>query len=331
MLDLMEKGLRPPDQNDWMTAYEIEGHPGLHLTHHYFKDLSLSQVEQVLHTIKNHFDQHPLQAKQIVLNQEEKFGPDKDIRVLANDQLVPHLDPELKTKLNGYFPSKFASYRPHVTTETHPEISGKIKRFYLQRGDGKTLFSTDAINNDPNLQKGENMPSVNVKVEGIEVKKPLGNQTKLPGVASSGMPSMTPKIPTAPKLSPMTSTLNNTPKPSMQKAAPMMVVSAGQQTASAQPRTLDYSKHMKPVDSHSGSVKPIHNPIQHMQKANDPKFERCVMDVKAEGKPITEKNPWAICHASLGKAEGSCLSLERLQKLRKCMALKKDTPVFMRD
>lgn len=132
--------------------------------------------------------------------------------------------------------------------------------------------------------------------------------------------------------------------------------------------TLDYSTFNKPMYSQSGQNKPTHQPVQHskgymdtkgtvMMKAdkNDPKFESCVMDVKAqnkaEGKSVEQKNPWAICHASLGKTENECtgseyvvkdecLPYEKLAKLRKCMASKMNKadaagnnpmPVHMRD
>ena len=119
MLDLLEKGMREPDENDYMTAYSIEGHPEVHLSHHYFRNLNPDQIKNLTGLMQQHFGKKPLEAKTVGLQNQEMFGPEKDIRVLVNDELAPHLDPELKNKFNEIAPSKYP-YRPHVTTGGSP-------------------------------------------------------------------------------------------------------------------------------------------------------------------------------------------------------------------
>lgn len=356
-LSVLEKGKRQIDENDWMTAYEIEGHPDLHISHHYFRGLTMPQVAQLKQTIRNHFANHPLKDTRVSLNQEEMFGPDKDIRVLVNDGLVPHLDPELKEKLQQIAPSKF-SYRPHISTDDLPHVTGKIKRYYLQQGNGKTHLVIDAAQGQDKIEtqpqpiipkEGKTGPmskTVNAKVEGIEVKRPMtGVAMQQTGVKTSApVSAVAPSVPVPPKPSATTGKMNNAPTQPMQKAAPVMPMGVQPQKPPQQQKqveTIDYSKFQRPQYSSTGSVPPIHKPLQHskgamqgMTKADkdSPKFERCVMDVKEknkeEGLSQEERNPWAICHASLDKTDETA-SLEKLRKLRKCMA--KSMPVYMRD
>lgn len=85
---------------------------------------------------------------------------------------------------------------------------------------------------------------------------------------------------------------------------------------------IDYSKIQRPIDSTTGSVPPLHNPIQHMKKTPDimekaqrsDKEESCIQDVKAknresgippEGTESGKGNPWAICRAALNKTDGT--------------------------
>jgi len=383
VFDLLEKGMREPDENDWMLAYSIEGHPELHLSHHYFRGLTEEQAQDVVNKLKEHFAKKPLQAKPIQLNQTEHFGPEKDIRVLVNDQLAPHLDPEIKQQMEALHPSRFPTYRPHVTTNHHQNINSKISGYYFQRGNGQTYFATNASpsisessqnmsdsTNEP-MTKATGTPKVNAKIEGIEVKRPMtGVAGQKTSVSSPAMPM--PKVGVPPKASAMTGKVNNMPQaPAAPKppqplnktddsAAWLAAQNKGKATAPkppAEPPTLDYSTFKRPTYSQSGAKPPLHNPIQHSQGAltgmhkaegntTKDKFERCVMHVKAknkaEGQTTEEKNPWAFCNASLDKTENECntpeyivkndcSSMEKLQKLRKCMALKKAMPVFQRD
>jgi hypothetical protein len=332
----LEKGKRKIDEKDFMTAYELEGHPDLHISHHYFRDLTMPQIAQVKNEIQKHFAKNPLTNKQLSFVQPEMFGEDKDIRVLTNDNAVPHLDPNLKDSLNKIQPSRY-NYRPHISTDTHPSVSGKIKRYYFIQGNGKVHLSIDAnqgtqstIDQAPAQQGKPTMAkTVNAKVENIEVKRPMtGVALQQTGVKMAPVAGSSPSIPVPPKASPTTGKMNNMPT-GLQKAEPSSPKPA------QQPSTIDYSKFNRPQYSNTGSVPPIHKPLQHsqgavqgMKKAEDDKFERCVMHVKeqnkTEGKTQEESNPWAICHASLNKAdETSCL--EKLRKLRKAM------PVFQRD
>jgi hypothetical protein len=339
VFDLLEKGMREPDENDWMLAYSLEGHPELHLSHHYFRGLSEEQAQHIVGKLKEHFAQKPLQAKPIQINQVENFGPEQDIRVLVNDKLAPHLDPELKQQMEAIHPSRFPTYRPHVTSQHHNDINSKISGYYFQRGNGQTYFSTSPSvsessqnmsdsTNEP-LDKAAGMPKVNAKVEGIEVKRPMtGVAGQKTSVSTPAMPPP-PKVGVPPKLGAQTGKMNNMPSP---QGAPLQKTDSATWLASQQKNkpaaapkeapALDYSTFKRPTYATSGSVKPLHNPIQHsqgaltgmdkqMNKAEGStlkdKFERCIMHVKAknktEGKTLEEKNPWAICHASLNKAD----------------------------
>jgi hypothetical protein len=371
MFDLLEKGMREPDENDWMVSYSLEGHPDLHLSHHYFRNLSNDQVQHVINTLKNHFTQNPLQAKPVQLNQVESFGPDKDIRVIVNDKLVPHLDPQLKQKLETLHPSNFPNYRPHVTTNNHNAINSKISGYSFTRGNGKVYFSTSPTVSESkqNMSDPKNEPMTktagmpNAKVEGIEVKRPkTGVAGQKTSVSSPAMP--VPKAGTPPKVSPMTGKVNNMPappQPLLKTDAESWLASQNKGKTAKTPKeapALDYSTFNRPTYSKTGVNQPIHNPIQHSQGALTgidkqmnktesstlkDKFERCVMHIKSKNK--TGEHPTSLnknqneCNSPeyIAKAEGS-VSLERLSKLRKCMSLNKadasgdnPTPVHMRD
>lgn len=307
MLDLLEKGMREIDDNDWMTAYDIEGHPDVHLSHHYFRNLSGPQVQQIMGAMKSHFEKNPLQAKTLDLSNREMFGKDKDIPVLVNDNLVPHLDPELKNFFQKIQPSQY-SFRPHVTTDK-PAVQGKIKRFYLKRGNGQTYFSVDAsqpesgtMNQPQKIEKsGSNMPTVNAKVENIEVKRTMsGAGMQKVGASVAPMAGTAPKVPVPPKPSPTTGKMNNMPTQPMKKAEP----GAAKSAIPKEPTTIDYSKFQRPQYSSTGSVPPIHKPIQHSRGAMQ------------------------------GMAKADCPPcVEKLRKLRKCLnkSDKEPMPVHMRD
>lgn len=390
MFDLLEKGMREPDENDWMLAYSLEGHPELHLSHHYFRGLSEEQAQHIVGKLKEHFANKPLQAKPIQLNQVENFGPEQDIRVLVNDKLAPHLDPEIKQQMEALHPSRFPTYRPHVTTQQHENINSKISGYYFQRGNGQTYFSTSpsisesrhnmSDSTNAPLKKAVGMPKVNAKVEGIEVKRPMtGVAGQKTSVSSPAMPPP-PKVGVPPKLGAQSGKMNNMPTPQgatlhktentskpilLQKirakykqvqdnktkvqnserrwkeqqssefrvedkdltktdSASWLAAQQKNKPAAATPKeapALDYSVFNRPTYSKTGVNQPIHNPIQHSQGA-------------LTGMHKTQND----CNTPEYIVKSDCMPLERLAKLRKCMALKKANasgenamPVFMRE
>ena len=155
------------------TFYTYEDTPNhnlLHTTHHYFAESTRDVLEQVIPVVKSYFESHPLKARTVKFDRVEMFGEDKDYRVLLPAaEHVDAFDLALQEALNEIEPSKFPSYRPHISVNRNmDEYEGTIAGYHVGVGDeivlsipaSKEETTTPGINydvgpEDPDAEPGE--------------------------------------------------------------------------------------------------------------------------------------------------------------------------------
>lgn len=111
-----------------------------HITHTYCGELDSFELTKLIQLCDNYFNANPFKGFKVEMNQEEFFGPEKDIRVLRplkpsddSSSYLPKLSKLLKDFGFNRSAFKDEKYKPHTTTDL-PEIKDTINRIGIYSG-----------------------------------------------------------------------------------------------------------------------------------------------------------------------------------------------------
>ena len=115
----------------------------LHCTHKFMGKQTLDVMQQVGDICNDYFKSNPFKGLEVQFDYEDKFGPNKDIKVLRYSIFEDLSDKELKRKtwlldlreeLDIFYKDDFG-FNPHITTSEISLLHCKFVRYGLFWGD----------------------------------------------------------------------------------------------------------------------------------------------------------------------------------------------------